>query len=252
MKPSEFERCVENGVTDITEALIGYDGIAFAQSNANDAMPVTREQIFLALAAQVPVDGELVDNPYTQWNEIDSSLPAREIAVYGPPTTSGSRDSFDELVMEAGSESFKEAYGGEEYSDIRTDGAYIDAGENDNLIVQRLSENTEAFGIFGYSFLEENGDTLIGSSIDGVAPTPDAISSGEYPVSRSMFFYVKNQHIEEVPPMYDYANLFMSEKMVGDIGYLKGIGLIPSPEEVRAEAREAVANHKTLELSDLK
>jgi phosphate transport system substrate-binding protein len=251
IKVSEFERCAENGVTDITEAMVGYDGIAFAQSSANDAMPVTREQLFMALAAQVPVDGELVDNPYTKWSEIDASLPDREIAVYGPPTTSGTRDAFEELVMEAASEDM-DAYGGEAYTDIRADGPYIDAGENDNLIVKRLSENTDAFGIFGYSFLEENGDTLIGSSIDGVAPTPEAIGSGEYPVSRSLFFYVKNQHADNVPAMNDYANLFMSEKMIGDIGYLKGIGLIPAPEDMRAERREQVANHKKLELSDIK
>ncbi|EPC00482.1 phosphate ABC transporter substrate-binding protein [Litchfieldella anticariensis FP35 = DSM 16096] len=250
MKPSEFERCAENGVTDITEAFIGYDGIAFAQSNANEQMNVTREQIFLALAAQVPQNGELVDNPYTRWNEIDSSLPDREIAVYGPPTTSGTRDAFEELVMEAVSEDM-EAYGGEGYTDIRADGAYIDAGENDNLIVQRLSENTDAFGIFGYSFLEENDDSLIGSSIDGVEPTPEAIGSGEYPVSRSLFFYLKNQHSDDVPSMYEYANMFMSEQMIGELGYLKGIGLIPAPEDLREEARNAVESQEQLELSDL-
>ncbi|UYG06350.1 PstS family phosphate ABC transporter substrate-binding protein [Halomonas sp. M4R1S46] len=251
MKPSEFERCAENGVTDITEAFVGYDGIAFAQSSANEAMDVTREQLFLALAAQVPVDGELVDNPYTQWSDIDASLPDREIAVYGPPTTSGTRDAFEELVMEAASEDM-EAYGDEGYTDIRADGAFIDAGENDNLIVQRLAENTDAFGIFGYSFLEENADTLIGSSVDGVEPTPEAIGSGEYPVSRSLFFYVKNQHADEVPAMYEYANMFMSEQMIGDLGYLKGIGLIPAPEEMREQARQAVADHESLELADLK
>ncbi|MEQ6916548.1 PstS family phosphate ABC transporter substrate-binding protein [Halomonas aquatica] len=251
MKPSEFERCEENGVTDITEAFIGYDGIAFAQSIDNAAMDVTREQIFLALAAKVPVDGELVDNPYTRWSEIDTALPAREIAVYGPPTTSGTRDAFEELVMEVASEEM-EAYGGEGYTDIRTDGAFIDAGENDNLIVQRLAENTDAFGIFGYSFLEENADTLIGSNIDGVAPTPDAIGSGEYPVSRSMFFYVKNQHADEVPAMDAFAKMFMSEMMIGELGYLKGIGLIPAPQEMREEARQAVESHEPLELADLK
>ncbi|MFG6175836.1 PstS family phosphate ABC transporter substrate-binding protein [Halomonas sp. THAF12] len=251
MKPSEFERCAENGVTDITEAFVGYDGIAFAQSSANEAMNLSREQLFLALAAQVPVDGELVDNPYTQWSDIDASLPDREIAVYGPPTTSGTRDAFEELVMEAASEDM-EAYGGEGYTDIRADGAFIDAGENDNLIVQRLAENTDAFGIFGYSFLEENADSLIGSSIDGVEPTPEAIGSGEYPVSRSLFFYVKNQHADEVPAMNAYANMFMSEQMIGDLGYLKGIGLIPAPEDMRAEARSAVENHEALELADLK
>lgn len=250
MKVSEFERCVENGVTDITEAMIGYDGIAFAQSNTNEPIDLTLEQIFLALAAQVPVDGELIANPYTMWSEIDPSLPEREIIVYGPPTTSGTRDAFEELVMEAASEEM-EAYGGEAYTDIRSDGAFVAAGENDNLIVQRLSENTDAFGIFGYSFLEENGDTLSGASIDGVKPEPEAISSGEYPVSRSLFFYVKNQHAEEVPAMYEYANLFMSERMIGPMGYLKSQGLISLPEEMRAAQREAVKNHEKLELSDL-
>ncbi|ALM52090.1 PstS family phosphate ABC transporter substrate-binding protein [Halomonas huangheensis] len=250
MKPTEFETCEANGVTDITEAFIGYDGIAFAQSADNEPMDVTREQLFLALAAKVPVDGELVDNPYQKWSDVDSSLPDRKISVYGPPTTSGTRDAFGELVMEAASEGM-EAYAGEGYTDIRADGAFIDAGENDNLIVQRLAENRDAFGIFGYSFLEENADTLIGSNVDGVAPTPDAIGSGEYPVSRSLFFYVKNQHAEDVPAMSEYANLFMSEQMIGDIGYLKGIGLIPAPEDTRGEARAAVEGHDQLELADL-
>lgn len=250
MKSSEFERCVENGVTDITEAFVGYDGIALAQSGANPAMDVTREQLFLALAAKVPVDGELVDNPYARWNEVDASLPDREIAVYGPPTTSGTRDAFEELVMEAASESM-EAYGGDGYTDIRADGAYVDSGENDNLIVKRLAENTSAFGLFGYSFLEENADTLQGSSIDGVAPTPEAIGSGEYPVSRSLFFYIKNQHAEEVPALYAYAELFMSEQMVGDLGYLKGVGLIPAESSLRGDARDMVERRASLEPSDL-
>ncbi|MCW4151038.1 PstS family phosphate ABC transporter substrate-binding protein [Halomonas sp. 18H] len=250
IKPSEFERCQENGVTDITEAMVGYDGIAFAQSSENEAMNVTREQLFKALAAKVPVDGELVDNPYMKWNDIDSSLPDREIAVYGPPTTSGTRDAFEELVMEHASEGM-DAYE-EAYTDIRSDGAFIDSGENDNLIVKRLAENTDAFGIFGYSFLEENAEALVGSSIDGVKPTPEAIGSGDYPVSRSLFFYVKNQHSEDVPAMMDYANMFMSEKMIGDMGYLKGLGLIPAPKEMREEQRNAVKNQEQLELADLK
>lgn len=251
IKTSEFKRCQKNGVTDITEAKIGYDGIAFAQSSSNDPVDLSLEQIFLALAAQVPQDGQLVDNPYKKWSDIDSSLPDRKIAVYGPPTTSGTRDAFEELVMEAASEEM-DVYGGEGYTDIRSDGAYIDAGENDNLIVQRLSENTAAFGIFGYSFLEENADSLSGATIDGVAPEPEAISSGEYPVSRSMFFYIKNQHADNVPPMYDYANLFMSEQMIGPLGYLKGLGLIALPEEERQEARSEVENRKKLEMADLK
>lgn len=178
MKPSEFERCEESGVTDITEAKIGSDGIVLGQSADNDEVNFTLEHIFLAVAAQVPVDGELVDNPYTNWSEIDGSLPDREISIYGPPTTSGTRDAFEELVMEVASEELG-AYGDEGYTEIRSDGVYIDAGENDNLIVQRLSEDTGAFGIFGYSFLEENTDTISAASINGVEPEVEAISSGE-------------------------------------------------------------------------
>jgi phosphate transport system substrate-binding protein len=251
MKTSEFERCQKNGVTDITEAMIGYDGIAFAQSATNDPIALTREQIALALLEKVPVDGELVDNPYKKWNEIDSSLPDREIRVYGPPTTSGTRDAFEELVLEAVTEEM-EAYGGKGYTNIRKDGAYIDAGENDNLIVQKLEKDTEAFGIFGYSFLGENTDKLSGASIDGVKPEPEAIGSGEYPVSRSLWFYIKNSHADDVPAMNDYVELFMSDKMISDMGYLKGIGLIPMPQDLLEEWQTKVADRTQLKLSDLK
>lgn len=251
MKTSEFKRCQENGVKDITEAMIGYDGIAFAQSNTNDAVSLTREQIAMALLEQVPVDGKLVENPYKKWSDIDSSLPDREIRVYGPPTTSGTRDAFEELVLEAVTEEM-EIYGGEGYTNIRKDGAYIDAGENDNLIVQKLQNDTAAFGIFGYSFLEENADKLSGASIDGVKPEPEAIGSGEYPVSRSLWFYIKNSHADAVPAMDDYVELFMSDKMISDMGYLKGIGLIPMPEDLLKEWQSKVADRKQLKLSDLK
>ncbi|MWJ27793.1 phosphate-binding protein [Halomonas sp. ZH2S] len=251
MKVSEFERCEKNGVTDITEAKIGSDGIVLGQSTENDAADFTLEHIFLAVAAQVPVDGELVDNPYTNWSEIDSSLPDREISIYGPPTTSGTRDAFEELVMEAASEEF-DLYGDEGYTEIRSDGVYIDAGENDNLIVQRLSEDTEAFGIFGYSFLAENQRTIQGASIGGVEPEVEAISSGDYPVARSLWFYIKNQHADEVPPLYEYANMFMEEQMIGDDGYLVDLGLIPLPETEREQARQRVANQAELALEDLK
>ncbi|KPQ19560.1 MAG: phosphate transport system substrate-binding protein [Halomonas sp. HL-93] len=249
MKPSEFERCEENGVNDITEAKIGSDGIVMGQSNENDELDLTLEQIFLAVAAQVPEDGELVDNPYENWSDIDSDLPDREISIYGPPTTSGTRDAFEELVMEAASSEMDEYE--EAYSDIRDDGAYIDAGENDNLIVQRLQEDTGAFGIFGYSFLAENTDTLNAASIEGVEPEPEAISAGDYPVARSLWFYVKNQHADEVPPMYDYTEMFMEEQMIGEDGYLKDIGLIVLPEEEREEWRQKMADRTQLELSDL-
>ncbi|MFP4138631.1 MAG: substrate-binding domain-containing protein [Halomonas sp.] len=250
MKPSEFERCEENDVTDVTEVKIGSDGIVFAQSSENDAIELTLEQLFLAVAAEVPQDGELVENPYEKWSDIDSSLPDREISIYGPPSTSGTRDAFEELAMEVPSEEIEE-YGGEGYTSIRDDGAYIDAGENDNLIVQRLSEDTDAFGIFGYSFLAENEDTLIGTAIDGVEPEVEAISAGDYPIARSLWFYVKNQHAEDVPPLYDYVEMFVSEEMIGDGGYLMDIGLIPLPEAEREETREKVADRAKLELSDL-
>lgn len=250
MKVSEFERCVENGVTDITEVYIGSDGIAFAQSNENDPMPVTLEQIFLAVAAQVPQDGDLVDNPYTNWNQIDSSLPDREIVIVGPPTTSGTRDSFEELVLEVASENFEE-YGGEHHSDVRNDGAWVDGGENDNLIVQRLTQDTKAFGVFGYSFLEENDDVLIASTIEGVEATPETIADEEYPVARTMYFYLKNQHGEEVPVMYEYADMFVSDMMIGESGLLKDIGLIvPTADEV-AEVQQDVADRKQLAKEDL-
>ncbi|KTG29559.1 phosphate-binding protein [Idiomarina sp. WRN-38] len=250
MKPSELERCEENGVTDITEAKIGSDGIVLGLAATNEPIDLTLEQIFLAVAAQVPVDGELVDNPYTNWSDIDASLPDRAISIYGPPSTSGTRDAFEELVMEAASAEM-DIYGEEGYTDIRTDGVYIDAGENDNLIVQRLAEDTGAFGIFGYSFLVENPDTIMGATIGGVEPEVEAISSGEYPVARSLWFYLKNQHADEVTPMYEYANMFMEDQMIGSDGYLVDIGLIPLPEAEREQARQKVADRVKLVAADL-
>ena len=250
MKPSELERCEENGVTDVTEAKIGSDGIVLGLAASNEPIDLTLEQIFLAVAAQVPVDGELVDNPYTNWSDIDASLPDRAISIYGPPSTSGTRDAFEELVMEAASAEM-DIYGEEGYTDIRTDGVYIDAGENDNLIVQRLAEDTGAFGIFGYSFLVENPDTIMGATIGGVEPEVEAISSGEYPVARSLWFYLKNQHADEVTPMYEYANMFMEDQMIGSDGYLVDIGLIPLPEAEREQARQKVADRVKLVAADL-
>lgn len=250
MKLSELERCEENGVTDITEAKIGSDGIVLGLAATNEPIDLTLEQIFLAVAAQVPVDGELVDNPYTNWSDIDASLPDRAISIYGPPSTSGTRDAFEELVMEAASAEM-DIYGEEGYTDIRTDGVYIDAGENDNLIVQRLAEDTGAFGILGYSFLVENPDTIMGATIGGVEPEVEAISSGEYPVARSLWFYLKNQHADEVTPMYEYANMFMEDQMIGSDGYLVDMGLIPLPEAEREQARQKVADRVKLVAADL-
>jgi phosphate transport system substrate-binding protein len=249
MKPSEYKRCEDNGVTDITEAKIGYDGIAFAQAAENSAINLTREQITLAVAAKVPQDGKLVDNPYDNWNEIDSSLPDREIVIYGPPTTSGTRDAFEELVMET---STHEMSGYDEpYMEIRQDGAYVPSGENDNLIVQKIQQDRDGFGVFGYSFLSENTDKIQGASIDGVEPRPEKISSGEYPVSRSLFFYTKNSHYGKVDGMEEYVEMFMSERMISPSGLLRDLGLISLPDQMRAEVRDRVLDRDQLRLSNL-
>ena len=249
MKTREYKMCQENGVKDITEVVIGYDGIAIAHKLSGQQIKLTREQLTLAVAVEIPRGGKLVQNPYTKWNQIDSSLPSSKILIYGPPPTSGTRDAFEELVMEAGSENIT-GYGGE-YTKIRQDGVYVPAGENDNLIVQKLLNEPEAFGIFGYSFLEENSDRLQGALVDGVAPEPAAISSGEYPVSRSLFFYIKHAHLGKVAGVEEYVDMFVNENMIGPLGYLKRIGLISLPEQMRDEMRKRVANLTQLKLGDL-
>jgi len=249
MKLSEYKRNMDNGVKEIHEVTIGADGISICENVNNPGMDLTLEEITLAVAAQVPQNGKLVDNPYTHWNQINPDLPKRKILIYGPPTTSGTRDAFEELVMEAASEDM-EGFGGE-YTKIREDGVYVPAGENDNLIVQRLTKDTGALGIFGYSFLDNNRDKIQAVTINGVAPNADSISAGEYPVARSLFFYVKLAHLGEVPGLQEYVDLFLSEKMIGDFGYLKEVGLIPLPKERREKARKAWENRTLLTLEDL-
>lgn len=249
MKPSELKLCQSNGVASVVEVKIGYDGIVFAQNKGNPALNLTREQITLAVAAEVPVDGGLVPNPYEKWSDIDPSLPDREILIYGPPTSSGTRDAFEELVMAYGSEHIK-GYPGE-YTKIRQDGHYVPAGENDNLIVQRLADNPVAFGIFGYSFLEENRSILQAASIDGVEPKRELISSGEYPVARSLFFYVKKAHLDKVPGMQEFVSLYLSPQMIGDRGYLKSLGLIPLPPAMLQAQREQWQDRTEVKLAQL-
>ncbi|MRH78697.1 phosphate-binding protein [Spiribacter sp. C176] len=248
MKPSEFDRCMENGVTDITEAKIGSDGIVIAQSADNEKLDLTLEHVLKAVAAQVPQNGEMVDNPYTNWNQIDASLPDRRIEILGPPTTSGTRDAFEELAMEKVSAKYGFP---EEYTDIRADGVYVDSGENDNLIVQRIRENKDAMGVFGYSFLAENADTLNAASLDGVEPTVENISRGDYPVARSLWFYIKEAHEGVVPGIDEYVSLFMDDIMIGSDGLLIDEGLIPLPAAEAAEWRDRVANRVNVERSDL-
>lgn len=250
MKVSEFERGQENGVQEIHEVLLGYDGISLCQNVQNASLNLSREEILLAVAAEVPQDGKLVSNPYEYWDEINSDLPHREIVIYGPPTTSGTRDAFEELVLEAASEDIPEYDG--EYSTIRDDGPYVPAGENDNLIVQRLTKDKDALGIFGYSFLDNNRDKIQAVSVDGVMPESDSISSGEYPVARSLFFYVKLAHLDQVPGLKEYVDLFLSEKMIGDAGYLMDEGLIPLPKQEREQTREDWQQRTVLSKDDLK
>ncbi len=243
IKQSEFDACTGNGIT-ITEVKIGFDGIVLANAIDGPALELTTEQIFLALAAQVPVDGALVDNPYTLWSDISPDLPAEEIEVLGPPPTSGTRDAFVELAMEAGAEAFDviKALDGDEFKQvahtIREDGVFIEAGENDNLIVQKLTSNPAAIGIFGFSFLDNNYDLVKGASVNGVEPSFENIAAGDYGVSRSLFFYVKQEHIGVVPGIEAYLAEFTSDGAWGDDGYLIDKGLIPLP----AAERAAVAN----------
>ena len=248
IKKSEFETCAGNGVTSITEVKIGFDGIVAANSRQSPQMSITLRQLWLALAKQVPeggVDGgTLVDNPYTRWSQIDSSLPDVAIEVLGPPPTSGTRDAFVEIAMEGGCKSFDsiQALDSSAFKSVchavREDGAWVDAGENDNLIVQKLVANPDAFGVFGFGFLDQNRDRLQGAEIDGVQPSFDNIADGAYPVSRSLFFYVKNAHVDVIPGLREFVEAFTSEGAWGPDGYLADKGLIPLPDGRRAETRE--------------
>jgi phosphate transport system substrate-binding protein len=250
MKDSEFENAAKNGVTDITEAKIGFDGIAVAQSKDNAPMSISLEELATAVAADIMVDGKLVPNPYKMWNEINPELPARKIVFYGPPTSSGTRDAFEEMVVEKVCGKIEGYEKG--YKSIRQDNAYVPAGENDNLIVQKLAKDKDAFGIFGYSFLEENADSIQGTAINGVTPNPESVSSGKYPISRSLYFYIKNAHYDAIPGLKEYVDLFMSDKMIGKDGLLKSIGLIPLPADELATVRENVLSKKKLALDELK
>ncbi len=255
MKAKEFTMCEKNGVTDITEAMIGMDGIALAQNKNNAPFNVTKKQLMLAVTKLVP-DGKggLIENPYKKWSDVDSALPNRDIVIYGPPTSSGTRDAFEDMIIKSITKKHKDYVnnGQKKYHEIREDGAYVPSGENDNLIVQKLNKNPEAFGIFGYSFLEENGDKVQGAKINGVAPTPKTIASGDYPVSRSLFFYIKNSHADKVPAMDKYVETFMSKSMIGQRGKLKSIGLIPLGKAEYENIAKAVAKREKLTLDDLK
>jgi phosphate transport system substrate-binding protein len=249
IKASEVKKCATNGVGAITEVKIGFDGIVLANSKNAPVFKLTRKEIFLALAKKVPVNGKLVANPYTNWKQINAALPDTKIEVLGPPPTSGTRDAFVELVMREGAKEFpmikalKKKPFRKVADAMREDGAFIEAGENDNLIVQKLEANPVAIGIFGFSFLDQNKDKLHGSLVEGKEPTFDNIAGGAYPVSRSLYFYVKNAHVGKIPGIKEYIREFTSEKAWGDTGYLVEKGLIPLPTKDR---RSAVSTARAL------
>lgn len=235
IKDSEKELCKKNGVNDITELKIGYDGIVIANVVGAPKINFTTDQIFKALAKQVPQNGKLAENPYQKWSDIDKKLPDVKIEVYGPPPTSGTRDAFVELVMEKACKDlpeFKTAFPDEKERAkachaLREDGKYIDSGENDNLIVQKIEKNKDAFGIFGYSFLSENASAIQASSVNGAQATFDKIVSGDYPVSRPLFVYIKDGHLGKTLGLKEFVNELISDKAIGEEGYLADKGLIP-------------------------
>jgi phosphate transport system substrate-binding protein len=258
IKSSEFETCKQNGVTDIVEVKIGYDGIVVANSKKGPELKLTTKDIFLALAKEVPdpKGGEgLVTNPYKTWKEINAALPDIKIEVLGPPPTSGTRDAFVELAMEAGALKFEglkklSKEDGKKFqkvfSSVREDGAYVEAGENDNLIVQKLGANPSALGVFGFSFLDQNNDKIQGSYVDGNPPSFENIANGKYPLSRPLFFYVKKAHVGVIPGIKEYLSEFTSEKAWGKDGYLSEKGLIPLPDAERKQVAENVKALKTV------
>jgi phosphate transport system substrate-binding protein len=254
MKKSEYEACTKAGVTDVTEALIGYDGLSVAHSRKGKPLNLTTEQLFLALAAEVPdKSGKLVANPYKTWKQVDPSLPDVKIQVFGPPPTSGTRDAFVELVMETSCDKF-DAYKKldkdakkEKCSRMRQDGLFIEAGENDNLIVQRLDADPAAVGIFGYSFLYENQDKLVAVNVNGVAPSFETIQDGSYPISRPLFFYVKNAHRKAIPGLQGFLKEYVSDAAMGSNGYLHERGLVALTDAKRKEMADAVVSGKKME-----
>ena len=261
LKKGEFESCQKAGVKDIVEIPVGYDGISVAQSKQGAPLKLTLAQMFLAIAKEVPgPDGKLVANPNKNWSDIDKALPNIKIEVLGPPPTSGTRDALHELLLEPGAEqiaamkelkkadakAFEKAW-----KSLREDGAYIEAGENDNVIVAKLEANKNAFGIFGYSFLEENSAKLRGVSLDGVEPTYENIASGKYKGSRLLYVYVKKQHVGLVPGLDKFAAEYVSPKAIGEDGYLARKGLVTLPKAKAEEARKAALSLTPLTIDPL-
>lgn len=260
IKKGEFEDCQKNGVKDIVEVKVGIDGLVMANAKGGPALAMTQEMVFKALAKEIPdASGKLVANPNKTWKEVDASLPDEKIEVLGPPPTSGTRDSFLELVMEKGAEknatlkamkdddkknntkNFEKVW-----KSVREDGAWIDAGENDNLIVQKLEANPKAVGVFGYSFLEENTAKIKSVKIGGIDPDYDTISTGKYPVARPLFIYVKKQHVGVIPGLKEFVAEYASSKAIGEDGYLSKKGLVPLPQADRDAVAKTASELATM------
>jgi phosphate transport system substrate-binding protein len=247
MKKSEFEACKKAGVKDIIELKIGFDGIVVAMDKKAPDFNFKLEHLYLGLADQTLRGGQLVKNPYKTWSEVAPGLPKTRILVYGPPPTSGTRDAWIELGIEGGAgklptlaklraddeKAFKA-----KVSPMRTDGGWIDAGENDNAIIGTIQKTPNAIGVFGYSFLEQNGNTIKAASINGVKPTIQTITTGAYPISRSLYIYVKKSQIGVTPGLKEFVGEFVSDAATGRGGYLQSRGLIPLPPQ-QHEANKA-------------
>ncbi len=252
IKPSEVALCASNGVTEIVEVKIGYDGIVLANSFDSPLLEISLQQLWLALAKNVPAgEGVLQANPHNKWSDIDAALPGAKIEVFGPPPTSGTRDAFVEVAMEGGCQTFRWIAALKETDEsafktlchtLREDGSFIEAGENDNLIVQKLTANPNTFGIFGFSFLDQNYDRVQGSFVNGAAPEFEEIAAGKYPISRSLYFYIKKAHVDLVPGIREFMAEFSSEGAWGPEGYLADKGLIPLPDVERRDWAERVQN----------
>jgi len=257
MKASEAKQCAGNGVKDVTEIQIGIDGIAFATAKGTPLSGVSTKDIYMALA-KTPFGKP---NKAKTWKDVNGKLPAIPIRVYGPPPTSGTRDAFGELIMTAGCETnpgmvaLKKANADKHKAictGVREDGAFIEAGENDNLIVQKLAANPNTLGIFGYSFLEENTAKLKGISINGVQPTYQTIAAFQYPGARPLYIYVKNAHVKAIPAIRAFVAEMTKESAIGPNGYMRSGGLVAAPGPVRARAQQAARTLTPVKFAELK
>lgn len=242
MKAKEWALCQENGVTDIIEIKIGFDGIVIGNATAAPEFDLSLKEVFEALSAETTQYGRLDKNKFASWNEINPTLPVQKIRVLGPPPTSGTRDAFEELAMQKGARAAGLDKAAAKKVTLREDGVFVEAGENDNLIIGKLESDSSALGVFGFSFLDQNASRIKGAKVEGVEPTFENIADGEYPLSRSLYMYVKRGHIGVIPGLEEYLEEFVSDTATGEEGYAVDKGLIPLIDDERADAVSTAAN----------